>query len=104
MRICSVFVLHPSAARPPLTSGFRLCCVRRAFLLTLQLFQDDATCVEARQACYAAARVCPSAAEIKSANRSAVLRPANDGTKREKLVERRLTVKCVSAGQAILVL
>ena len=49
----------------------------------------------------AAARMRAGAAQVESIYRRAVLRPARNGAHEEKLIERQVTMKNISFGQAV---
>src|SRR5580704_18975352 len=57
--------------------------------------------VVSRSARNAAARVRARAAKIKSGDGRAVVRPSGDGAHKEKLLERKISVKNVSFGEAV---
>src|SRR5262249_24973502 len=69
--------------------------------LAPQIPLDLAARVGARCAGDAAAWMGPCAAEVEPRDRAPVLRAAQEGTKREQLVERRLAVEQMPAGQAV---
>ena len=57
--------------------------------------------IGARQACQSATGMRAGAAQVQSLKRSSILRPANQRTEREKLIERLFAVVNVSAAETV---